>query len=119
MRRTPLLVLLGLGLVAVVGLGLTWSVSGRRATAADANAPMASGRGVVVQFSDKPIAVPALALTDLDGRPVTPDMWRGKVALINFWATWCGPCREEIPALIALQQHYKDSVVIVGLSIDT
>ena len=79
---------------------------------------LSSGDGVVVRFSDKPIAVPAFALTDLDGKPVRPSDWRGKVVLVNFWATWCGPCREEIPALMALQDRYADQLLVVGLSID-
>jgi len=77
------------------------------------------GQGVVVKVSDKPVPLPAMSLRDLDGHPISTESWQGKVVLLNFWATWCGPCREEIPALIALQQHYRDHLVVVGLSIDT
>ena len=71
-----------------------------------------------MRFSDKPIPVPAFSLTDLEGRPVRPADWRGKTVLVNFWATWCGPCRQEIPALMALQHRYAQQLLIVGLSID-
>jgi thiol-disulfide isomerase/thioredoxin len=48
---------------------------------------------------------PALALRDLGGRSVSLDDYRGKVVLVNFWATWCEPCREEMPSMRALQQR--------------
>jgi cytochrome c biogenesis protein CcmG/thiol:disulfide interchange protein DsbE len=57
-------------------------------------------------------------VTTFDGRVITPASLKGKVAVINFWATWCGPCRAEIPFFIALQQKYGDQLVILGLSED-
>jgi thiol-disulfide isomerase/thioredoxin len=47
-------------------------------------------------------------LTDLDGNPVNPDNWRGKVVLLNFWATWCAPCVAEMPGLARLSQQLAD-----------
>ncbi len=44
--------------------------------------------------------------------------FKGKVILLNFWATWCGPCRAEIPSLVELQEQYKDDLVVLGLSVD-
>ena len=67
-------------------------------------------------LSDKPL--PVFALTDLDGKVIDQAAWKGKVVLLNFWATWCGPCRAEIPDLITLQHKYRDHLVIVGLSVD-
>jgi thiol-disulfide isomerase/thioredoxin len=61
----------------------------------------------------------AFSATDLDGRPLSTAALRGKVLIVNFWATWCPPCREEIPDLIALQDKYKGTLQIVGVSQDS
>lgn len=64
-------------------------------------------------------AVYGLSMPDLDGKPQAFDQWRGKVLVVNFWATWCGPCREEMPALVAAQSRYGDKgLQIVGIGID-
>lgn len=77
------------------------------------------GAGVEVVFSDHPLPMPAFTLTDVStGRAIDQSAWRGKVVIVNFWATWCGPCRMEIPDLIKLQEKYRDNLVVVGLSID-
>jgi thiol-disulfide isomerase/thioredoxin len=55
---------------------------------------------------------------DLDGREISPASLRGKVVIVNFWATWCGPCRAEIPDLVALQEKYKDTLQVIGISED-
>jgi len=73
---------------------------------------------VKIRFSDKPLALPAFSVKDFDGATLTPQSLEGKVVLLNFWATWCGPCRAEIPMLVALQDRYRDHLVVVGLSID-
>jgi thiol-disulfide isomerase/thioredoxin len=58
-------------------------------------------------------------LPDLAGREQDLAQWRGKVVVINFWATWCPPCREEIPAFIRLQERYaKAGVQFLGLAVD-
>ncbi|MDP2053122.1 MAG: TlpA disulfide reductase family protein [Acidobacteriota bacterium] len=57
-------------------------------------------------------------IKDLDGREVALSSYKGKVVLLNFWATWCGPCKAEIPGFVELQEKYKDDLVIVGFSVD-
>ena len=55
---------------------------------------------------------------DMNGRSVKLSSYKGKVILLNFWATWCEPCKEEIPDLITLQEQYKDDIIVLGFSID-
>ncbi len=65
-----------------------------------------------------PAPAPPLSVTTLDGRRISLAALRGKVVLLNFWATWCGPCRMEIPEFEKLQRLYAGKVQIVGLSVD-
>jgi thiol-disulfide isomerase/thioredoxin len=58
-------------------------------------------------------------LRDVGGAPHTLDQWRGKVLVVNFWATWCAPCREEIPLFVKLQREYGErGLQFVGIAID-
>ena len=61
---------------------------------------------------------PQFVARDLDGRELSTASLRGKVVIINFWATWCGPCRAEIPDLVALQEKYRDRLQVIGISQD-
>jgi len=64
-------------------------------------------------------AILALRLPDPQGKIEALEQWRGKVLVVNFWATWCAPCREEIPMFIKMQDKYRDrGVQFVGISID-
>jgi thiol-disulfide isomerase/thioredoxin len=89
-------------------------------TEAIANATMDSqdGEAPVVRFANNPQPMPPFLVNDLDGHAVSTAAWKGKVVFLNFWATWCPPCRAEIPVLIDLANRYKDRLQIVGVSLD-
>jgi thiol-disulfide isomerase/thioredoxin len=67
----------------------------------------------------KPIPAPAWQLKDVNGTVVSFDQFKGKVVVLDFWATWCAPCRSEIPGYVALQEKYAGAgLVMVGVSLD-
>jgi peroxiredoxin len=67
----------------------------------------------------KPGPAPAWTLKDVDGQPVSSEQLKGKVIVLDFWATWCGPCRSEIPGYVELQkQSGPAGLAIVGVSLD-
>ena len=80
-------------------------------------APPASQPKSIGLFRD-PAVLPAFSVTTLDGRQISSADLKGKVVLVNFWATWCPPCRAEIPDLMELQAHYGDKLVVLGISDD-
>ena len=62
---------------------------------------------------------PDFSLNDLSGQPVTLSQYSGNIVLLDFWATWCQPCRMSIPELVDIQKRYNDQgVVILGVSLD-
>jgi thiol-disulfide isomerase/thioredoxin len=72
----------------------------------------------VIRFVRDPDTAPNLKAKDLNGKELSLEAYRGKVVLLNFWATWCGPCRAEIPSLIRIQEAYKDRLQIIGMDVD-
>jgi len=68
---------------------------------------------------DAPVEAPSFSLQSLDGHNLTLDDYRGKYLLINFWATWCGPCKVEMPSLEKLHQHFKErNLTVLAVSND-
>lgn len=72
----------------------------------------------VIRFVRNPDPAPDFKVKDIDGNDLSVEAYKGKVVLLNFWATWCGPCRAEIPSLIELQSKYKDRLQIIGMDVD-
>jgi thiol-disulfide isomerase/thioredoxin len=114
-----------LGMAAVgVALGLLWLMPGPEAVdpnapppSADADVAEGSAESSDASFGGKPAPL-NYTLKDMNGIDVKLESFKGKVILLNFWATWCGPCRVEIPYLIELQRQYNNDLVILGVSVD-
>jgi thiol-disulfide isomerase/thioredoxin len=104
---------LALGVLLFAGCGHT-----QAAPAESAPAKQDTAEENVVRFVKNPDAAPPFELKDLDGKPVSLADAKGKIVLLNFWATWCGPCRAEIPDLVDLQKRYADELEIIALATD-
>lgn len=67
----------------------------------------------------EPMPLPPLAFETMDGQPASLEAFNGKVVVLNLWATWCAPCRKEMPSLDRLQARFKDQpVIVLALSVD-
>src|SRR3954466_5474323 len=113
------------GFAALSGLALGRSPSGDPACRAAVStaqkiAPLAHGEVAALTMATAPLKLPDLAFEDADGKPKKLSDFRGKTLLVNLWATWCVPCRKEMPALDELQAKLgaKDFEV-VAVNIDT
>ena len=106
-------------LVIAAGTPLLLVLAFRHPQQTPVDAPAAAQHGrPTIQLIANPDPAPNFKLSDLEGHPISPADFHGKVVLLTFWATWCGPCRAEVPDLIALQERYKDRLQIIGLSVD-
>ena len=135
MRKFAVIALLAVVGLLVLGLEMkssAWlarrivsanSASGPRAVSARAKERQRAGLSddgtqFVIRFASNPQPMPPFLLSDLDGEIVSTANLHGKVVLLNFWATWCPPCRDEIPEMIELSKRFKDRLQIVGVSMD-
>ena len=112
---------LGMGAVVVALVLLTLFPGGQvdpdapPPSAAPGSAPgSGAGGGVSAVGMDAPLH---FTLKDVNGVDVKLASFKGKVILINFWATWCGPCKVEIPDLIQLQQEFPEQLVVLGIDV--
>ena len=130
-RRIGLIVVAGLagvavGLAGVYGIATLGSNAGGDKACRPAVelakkvAPMARGEVAAVNVAKSPLKLPALAFQDAGGQQLSLEHWRGRTVLLNLWATWCVPCRKEMPALDALQSRLGGpSFEVVAVNIDT
>ena len=130
-RRIPLAIG-AVAAVGVIGLGAFYGLGGfKRGTGGDPScagavevarriAPLAHGEVAALTMATTRLRLPDLDFEDADGKPRKLSDWRGKTVLVNLWATWCVPCRKEMPALDNLQAKLggKDFEV-VAVNIDT
>ena len=130
-RRIPLAigtVLIGavIGFAGVYGTGgLSRNASGDPACRPAVDlarklAPLAHGEVAALTMATAPLRLPDLAFEDAEGRPRKLSDWRGRIVLVNLWATWCVPCRKEMPALEGLQTKLGGpNFEVVAVNIDT
>jgi thiol-disulfide isomerase/thioredoxin len=131
MRRIPFAigaVLIG----AVIGFAGVYGIGGLRRHAsgdpacrpavelARKLAPLAQGEVAALTMATTPLRLPDLTFEDADGKPRKLSEWRGRTVLLNLWATWCVPCRKEMPALDNLQTRLGGpDFEVVAVNIDT
>jgi thiol-disulfide isomerase/thioredoxin len=131
MRRIPyvigaILVGAAIGFAGIYGIGgLKRNAAGDSACAGAVNlsrrlTPLVHGEVAALTMATAPLRLPDLSFEDADGKPRKLSDWRGRTVLVNLWATWCVPCRKEMPALDRLQTRLggKDFDV-VAINIDT
>ena len=106
------IVVLSLAVGAFFAVRYTQEVSRQVTSSTDGSA---AGGKPSVRFVKNPRPIPELTMTTLDGKTITNKDLAGKVVIVNFWATWCAPCRAEIPDLVKLQTQYKDHLIIIGV----
>jgi len=130
-RRIPIAigaVLIGavIGFAGIYGIGgLKRNASGDSACRGAVDlarklAPLAHGEVAALTMATAPLRLPDLAFEDADGKPRKLSDWRGRTVLVNLWATWCVPCRKEMPALESLQTRLGGpDFEVVAINIDT
>jgi len=130
-RRRFATIALGCAVGVAAGLAAVYGIGAMQRNPADASckpaaelakrlAPLARGEVAAVGIASEPKRLPELTFTDANGKPRALGDFQGKTVLLNLWATWCVPCRKEMPALDALQARLGgDAFEVVAVNIDT
>jgi thiol-disulfide isomerase/thioredoxin len=125
------MIALGCGVGVAAGLAAVYGIGAMQRNPADASckpaaelakrlAPLARGEVAAVGIASEPKRLPELTFTGADGKPRALADFQGRTILLNLWATWCVPCRKEMPALDALQAKLgSDRFEVVAVNIDT
>lgn len=113
--RPALCALLCLSIV----VGLTGCGSDSKTSSPDSAPKASTAARSGPDYKKNPVPAPSVTMTTLDGDTIRLDEQRGKVVLVNFWATWCSPCRKEIPDFVNLYSELQsDGLLIVGVATD-
>ena len=111
------------GIYGIDGLTRNAQAEARCAAAVDIAkkiAPLAKGEVAALTMAAAPRQLPDLAFNDAEGKPRKLSEWKGRTVLVNLWATWCVPCRREMPALDKLQTTLgSEDFEVVAINIDT
>ncbi len=135
MKKSALIILLVTGALAAMAIAIEGArelhVSAARSTAGKARMAAAiaqpasaskpsddSADEEVIRFASNAQPMPPFLVNDVDGQIVSTAQLHGKVAIVNFWATWCPPCQEEIPEMMELQKQFQGKLQIIGVSMD-
>lgn len=132
MKKSAIITLFVVAALSAVALAIagvrTFRVSAARPAAlarssADAHAISAKSSAddpnePVIRFASNAQPMPPFLVNDLDGQVISSAAYRGKVVIVNFWATWCPPCQEEIPEFMELQKEFQGKLQIIGISMD-
>lgn len=108
-------------LLGIAGICLLSFVTGCSKEPPTTHETSTSATNYVPQYGKAVVGKPAktFMLAGIDGNPVDFEQYKGKVVLVNFWATWCPPCRKEIPGFIDVYESHKDKgFVVIGVAID-
>jgi thiol-disulfide isomerase/thioredoxin len=101
-----------LGIAVLAGVATFWALSGRKAATEEQGTTLTSPvqlKAVLADFEAK----------TLDGQSLRLSQFRGKIVVVNFWASWCGPCIEEMPSLIKLVRAFPKDVELIAISGDS
>jgi thiol-disulfide isomerase/thioredoxin len=135
MKKSALIVLLVTGVLAALTIAIEGArelrvsaaktSAGATRVAAVASQPATANKQSddsqneeVIRFARNAQPMPPFLVNDLNGEIVSTAQLHGKVAIVNFWATWCPPCQEEIPEMMELQKEFQGKLQIIGVSMD-
>jgi thiol-disulfide isomerase/thioredoxin len=119
LKRWPRWIAVVVLCVVVLGGGAFFVFSGGPSAIAGAAPPAFSGGFGPYEPAENPEPTPDVAFLDANGDPIKLDAYRGKVILLNFWATWCAPCVKELPALAALDKDIGgEDFAVLLVSVD-
>jgi peroxiredoxin len=113
--RTRIGIIIAIVVLGILGYGYLSDSGGTLMADEQAKQEKKDGK----QEEPQKFEAPDFTLKNIEGKEVKLSDYQGKIVFINFWATWCGPCRHEVPAFVELQEEYgKDNLVILGISVD-